>query len=149
MKSARFVRSNLVWLGVVLTLTVCGCGSKEIGKTDKSTTETKTATYDGTWSGAADSSLHVQQIVISSNDFPCKGSVSLQYGSGQTFNFNVNWEQKDGQLQGMYGLLGGKSIATAKLDGETLSGEVTVPIPIPNAPTGLTFSQFKKTAPAK
>jgi hypothetical protein len=38
-----------------------------------------------------------------------------------TLNFNLNSEQKDGQLHGMSGLLGGKSIATVKLDGETLT----------------------------
>ena len=137
----------------MLTFAVCGCGKNEGGdiKTDKPTTETKPATYDGTWSGAGGGGLHVQQVVFASNDFPCKGSVTLQYGTGQTFNFNVNWEQKDGQVQGMYGLLGGKSIATVKLDGDALSGEVKVPIPIPipNAPAGLTFSQFKKATAAK
>jgi hypothetical protein len=133
---------NLVSLGVLLTLAVSGCGKK----TDSLN---KPATYDGTWSGAGGGGLHVQQVVFASNDFPCKGSVTLQYGTGQTFNFNVNWEQKDGQVHGVYGLLRGKSIATVKLDGETLSGDVTVPIPIPNAPAGLTFSGFKKTTAAR
>jgi hypothetical protein len=146
MKSARFARNNLVLFGVVLTLAVCGCGKKDDqGKTDKPA-ETKAATYDGTWSGSGGSGMHVHEVVISSNEFPCKGSVSLQFGSGQSFHFNVSWERKDGQLQGMYGLLGGKSIASAKLDGDTLSGEVKAPISIPDAPTGVTFSGFKKAA---
>jgi hypothetical protein len=34
------------------------------GKPDKPATETKPATYDGTWSATHGSSLHVQQIVM-------------------------------------------------------------------------------------
>ena len=147
------MKSAYAPLAVLLMLGVCGCSKKdgESGKAEKPTTETKAATYDGTWSGAGGGGLHVQQVVFASNDFPCKGSFTLQYGSGQTFPFNVNWEQKDGQVQGMYGLLKGKSIATVKLEGDSLSGEVKVPIPIPipNAPAGLTFSQFKKATAAK
>lgn len=148
MTNARFVRSNLIALGVLLTIAVCGCGKKEgdaAKSTDKPPTETKPATYEGTWSGNAGSGFHVQEIVIAGNEFPCKGSVVLQFGGGQKFNFNVSWDQKDGQLHGMYSLLGAsKSIASAKLDGDTLSGEVSAPITIPNAPTGVSYSGFKK-----
>src|SRR5688572_22185265 len=85
-------------------LTLAGCG--------------KPATYGGTWEGPESKDFHVARVVISSNEFPCPGSLELQAG-GQVFKLDVTWEKKG---DGLAAKDSAGELATAKLTGDKLSG---------------------------
>lgn len=105
---------------------------------------TDTNTYDGTWIGASASGFHIREIVITKNDFPCDGTVAIQNDGDQIINMPVVWQEKDGQLVGMFGDGEKKDmIATVKLAPEGLSGQIKPPI-ILGGPKELVFSGFHK-----
>jgi len=101
------------------------------------------ATYDGKWSGKEASGMHVASITISKNEFPCAGGVATQYGSGQILEMDVRWENKGDHLDGLMVRDYKRVIATIRLEGNTLSGKVSLPMTVGDA-SDFDFSGFTK-----
>jgi len=116
-------------LGLMTVLVLSGCGTNP------------PPTFDGTWMGTGGDGMHVASIFIEKDEFPCKGSVATQYGSGQGINLSLTWKKEGDQLVGSMGE--GKVVVTAKLTGNTLSGKVIPPIVLGGS-SELTFSGFTK-----
>lgn len=138
------------WLVITLALSGCGTNPSPTSTSPSSTSTNLPPTFDGKWTGTAGGAgMHVTSVDFEKNEFPCKGLVGIQYGSGQAIMFDLTaWEKEGEQLIGSMG--SGKDkvvVATAKLTGSTLSGRVTPP-PSPIVGLGGTveFSGFTKQA---
>lgn len=103
------------------------------------------ATYDGTWSGAGGDGLHVHEVVIEKNEFPCGGNVAVQVGTGAIIDVPVTWEQADGRVVGRSADGAPQdTVTTLQLSGGALAGSVRLPFQIGNLPKNLSFTQFTR-----